>query len=85
MSHFYFLDDQPRPHLTILDYKLPYGGEFCGSCPNIIVTPATDKCFLFISQAIHDIQGVCLVGPTEVGKKETLMVIVYEFIISFFK
>ncbi|CAE1271151.1 DNAH [Acanthosepion pharaonis] len=66
-------DDIPKPHLVILNNNLPYGGEFSGSCPNIIVTPATDKCFLFIAQAIYDIQAVCLVGPTEVGKKETLM------------
>ncbi|GAB1604755.1 dynein axonemal heavy chain 5 isoform X2 [Argonauta hians] len=61
-----------KPHLEILDHKLVYGGEFCGSNPSIIMTPVTDKCFLSICLALQNLKPVYLLGMPGTGKTEIM-------------
>ncbi|XP_052821623.1 dynein axonemal heavy chain 5 isoform X2 [Octopus bimaculoides] len=65
-------DTELKLHFEILDHRLVYGNEFCGSNPSIIMTPVTEKCFLSIFLALQNLQPVYLVGTPDAGKKETI-------------
>ncbi|XP_069461306.1 uncharacterized protein [Ambystoma mexicanum] len=64
-------DGHFRHELNILDAQYKYGCEFYGARIPLIMNPATEKCFLTISQAIQQVNGVALLGDHGVGKTET--------------
>lgn len=50
--------------VKILDATLPYGMEYQGACPRLVLTPLTDKCFVSLAQAVKcHMVGMC-VGPS---------------------
>lgn len=50
--------------VKILDASFPYGLEYQGACPRLVLTPLTDKCFVSLAQAVKSYTvGMC-VGPS---------------------
>lgn len=50
--------------VKILDANFPYGMEYQGACPRLVLTPMTDKCFVGLAQAVKcHMVGMC-VGPS---------------------
>ncbi|XP_078503742.1 dynein axonemal heavy chain 5-like [Lissotriton helveticus] len=70
-------DGHFRHELNILDAQYKYGCEFYGAKIQLIMNPATEKCFLAMSQAMQQVNGVALQGDHGVGKTETTKGLAY--------
>jgi len=52
-------------------YKSPYTYEFIGCKKRLVCTPQTNKCYLFMLQAVATSACACLSGSSGCGKSET--------------
>lgn len=59
-------------YIHMLDAQLSYGFEFYGCDVSLALTPITERCFLSLTQAVWNVFGGSLVGPTGTGKTETV-------------
>lgn len=52
--------------------SIPYGFEYADQSMRLAVTPQTERYFLSFTNALSKFRPAALVGPHNVGKRETI-------------
>jgi len=68
MLKCYWLEDVDDASMQICDAKFPYGYEYLGNGPRLVVTPLTDRIYVTATQALHLCMGCAPAGPAGTGK-----------------
>lgn len=67
----YWQEDIDDARLKIADASFPYGYEYLGNGPRLVVTPLTDRIYVTATQALHLCMGCAPAGPAGTGKTES--------------
>lgn len=58
--------------VKVTDFGFNYFYEFLKATEKLVITPLTDKCYISMAQALRLQCGGCALGPSGVGKTETI-------------
>ena len=67
-----WMHEEKELKVKITDFSFQYFYEFLRATEKLVITPLTDRCYISIAQAINLQCGNCIIGPTSVGKTETI-------------
>ena len=68
------VEDDCCINIMMLDNSFSYSHEFLGCRLSLVMSPATERCFLNLGQAIKNSCAGCVSGPPIVGKVEIVKV-----------
>ncbi len=71
MLKCYWEEEKDEARLKIADAAFPYGYEYLGNGPRLVVTPLTDRIYVTATQALHLCMGCAPAGPAGTGKTES--------------
>ncbi|CAD7974700.1 unnamed protein product [Amoebophrya sp. A25] len=71
MLKCYWVEEVDDARLKIADAVFPYGYEYLGNGPRLVVTPLTDRIYVTATQALHLCMGCAPAGPAGTGKTES--------------